>query len=411
MTYARWLILAFTLSVAPLVWAQAEAAGQAPAEQAPPGFQTEPQQPPLVLRELLVIQTDRYDDTANNAKLQTTALPANVGKTGREKRVDQKGRYDFSPMPLGLLTFEGVIEESMKLRLEIVSPAGQFLAYFPDTDAIVGKQSLGWETIRQAEGKRGVEPFGEQGAWLETLRESEDRLWIQSRDPLRKERFFLYDASFRFKPGIDVAIKENRYVLKTNVPDRAAPPLSLLLHRKDSGWFAGSLAAPWSGTTPTIAAKADESTPTIELLTALAPIKELLTDRGYNAQEINLALNMIASAGVDTSSMSLVYVLPVGIIDEYIQLKIKPTPDKVIRTAIIVVNNVDPDLGSQVNALLDDLGSDQWIKRDRAQRELINLGQAAIKKVQQLKDDKDPEVAFRARQILNAYDWKMGGNK
>ena len=374
----------------------------------PPAVEQPAQTPaPLVLRELLVVQADRYDDTANNPKLQGTALPAAINKVGREKRVDSSEQYDYQPMPLGVLTFSGEIKEPMKVRIKLNADVSRFQAYFPDEDAIIGKQLLGWDTVRGANEKQQPESFGDQGGWLASLRDSEDRVWLQSRDPLRKERFLMYDASFKYKPVIDLSFSGDQYKLKTTAPEQAAPPLCILVRKGDAGWSSDTLSAPWPQPTPIIAQKAADKSGLPELAQALGPLKALLEQRGYNKQEVRLAFDMIGAAGFDKPGMSLVYVLPVGVIDEHIKLSITPKPDEVIRTAIIVVNNVDPGLGSQVKALIADLGSDQWIKRDRAQRELTSLGQAAIKQVQPLKNSKDPEIAFRARQILNVYDWKM----
>ncbi|MGB0767968.1 MAG: hypothetical protein ACPGYV_09690, partial [Phycisphaeraceae bacterium] len=61
----------------------------------------------------------------------------------------------------------------------------------------------------------------------------------------------------------------------------------------------------------------------------------------------------------------------------------------------------------RVQRLLADLGSDVWIDRHRAQVELMKLGKAAIDKVKPLENHPDPEVAFRVRQILEAYKVKM----
>ena len=366
---------------------------------------------PLVLRELLVVQADRYDDTANNPKLQSTALPAAIRKTGREKQLDATDQYQYKPMPLGVLTFQGEIKEPMGVRIKLSADASRFQAYFPDEDAIVGKQYLGWDTVRHANDKQQAEPFGDQGDWLASLRNSEDRVWLQSRDPLRKERFLLYDASFKYKPAIDLSFSSDQYKLNTNAPEQAAPPLCVLVRKDDAGWSSDTLSAPWPQPTPAIAQKNAANAGISELTQALGPLKELLKQRGYNEQEIALAVDMIGAAGFDKAGMSLVYVLPVGVIDEHIKLLVTPEPDQVIRTAIIVVNNVDPGLGSQIEALIADLGSEQWIKRDRAQRELTALGQAAIKQVQPLKNSDDPEIAFRARQILDAYDWKMSGGR
>lgn len=412
------LATALLLACAPFALAQPvqQQPAEVPAEQATaveqaeqPVQQAEPE-PTLILRELVVLQADRYGDTANNPKLIATTLFNPIRHKGRAKRLGQNGDYEYAPMPLGLMTFEGTIDEPIKLRLTLQSGRDEFHAHWP-SDAIAGKKFIQWQDVSAADEKDRIASIAHTDDWLAPLRDSEDRAWFKARSGQFKERFLLYDASFSFKPAIQVAFAKDQYSLKTSAPKQAAPPIAMLVRKSDQGWTADAVAAPWSQPSPPIAKKTSETAAVPSLNQALSPVRDLLDERGYNEQEITLALGMIAASGFETSTFSLVYILPDGVIDEHIRLQIKPTPDALIRTAIVVVNNVDPDLGSQVNALLDDLGSDQWIKRDRAQRALIDLGQAAIKKVQQLKDHEDPEIAFRARQILDAHDWKMNGNK
>lgn len=405
------LIALLLCAAAPLALPQDTATPQ-PAGQTPQGEQAKPQaahyqakSPGLTVRELFVIQADRYDSTANNPKHLTTTLFKPIKHTGRSKRLDQTGKgYQFTPMPLGLITFSGKMAEPIQIKLSLYSGSGRVHAHWP-SNGITGKRSIDWPDISAADEQDRVMPIAQKNDWLAPLRAGDDRLWFQSRKGQFKERFLLYDASFFYKPAIRLDVTNNQYRLKTEAPERSAPPMTVLMRKTESGWSANALAAPWPTNAPTIARKGIDSVePSPQK--ALTPIKNLLKQRGYNAEEIELALGMIASSGFDKSRFLLVYVLPAGGIDEHIKLKVVPKPNRVIRTAIVVVKNVDPELGSRVNALLDDLGADQWLKREHAQRELAGMGQVAIKKLQQLLKHQDPEVAFRAQQILDEYDWK-----
>lgn len=378
---------------------------------------TDPSQRPsiaeegFVLRELLVLHADRYDDTANNPKLIPTTLSAPVKHAGRDKRVDPDGAPVYTAMPVGLITFQGQLTEPLKLRLTLGDPRDRFHAHWPG-NTIEGSRFVQWQADAINDEAIPVASFADSHDWLATLRTSNDRVWVQSIGSQIKERFVLYDVSLKFKPAIDLSVTNDQYRLTLKGGKPVAPPLSLLLRKTQDGWSADALAAPWPSKTSVISTRSNDSAAApITLAEALAPIKGLLAAQGYTEQEIEVALAMVASAGFDKSNMSLVYILPNGETDRYVRLQVRPTPDKLIRTTIVVVNNVDPDLSSVVNALLDDLGSEDWLKRDRAQRELTTLGQAAIKKVQQLKNSDDPEIAFRAQQILSDHDWKMDGGE
>jgi len=389
--------------------AQPDKAVEPAPDQAQQAEQTVPE-PVLVVREILVLETDRYGEIANNPKLVHTTLFSPIKHTGRDKKVDSSGSYEQSPMPLGIITFEGEIDEPIRLRVKVNDKSGRIHAHWP-SDALVGKSSVEWRGLRNPDTAKGASEFSDPEGWLSSLRESEDRAWLQSRDPVSKERFMMYDASFEYSPALSLSLKDKAYRVKSRSPERAAPPLTLFIQKDEKkGVKSDALLAPWPQPTALIGnIPADNDASFGSIRQSLAPLAELLERRGYNPEEIELAQQMVASAGLHRSNMSLVYVLPIGEIDEHVELRMKPEPDKLIRTAIVVVTNVDPDLGSQVEGLIADLGSEQWAQRDRAQRELLALGQAAIRKIQTLKKHQDPEIAFRARQILDDYDLRMGG--
>lgn len=366
--------------------------------------QAEKPAPALTVRDLVVLQTDRYGDVANNPIEVQSTLFQGVIHTGRRKLRSRQGMYDNTPMPLGLITFEGRIDQPMRVRLDLPDKAkktkhpGFFHAHWPN-DAQKGKRSIDWFQVREAGESQQPEPADLDEHWLKPLRESQDRLWLKTRDPVRKERFFLYDAAFAFKPTATLNKADAGYRIEAIGETKSAPLLVFALQQSKEGWTRIHPNTPWADNAPALPSKTVKP--------ALAPLADLLTERGYNEVETRIALGMVASAGLDRSSMSLVYVLPDGVIDEHIWLRFKPEPDRLIRTAIVVLNNVDPALGQRLDRLIAELGSEDWQTRDRAQQKLETIGLAAIKKVQAAKNSPDPEVAFRAQQILDAYDYKQ----
>lgn len=373
-----------------------------------PEVQSDPEPPALIIRELVVLQADRYGSVANDPKQVQTTLIKPIEHEARIMGVKDRGGYKNTPMPLGLLTAEGQIDATLEIEFKLIDASGMFHANWPGA-AINSDRSIKWPGIQTATEKQRAEPFAIREHWLMPLRESEDRLWLRTRDPLRKERFMLYDASLPFTSALEVKEQDNTYQL-IQQDEAAAPPLTLLVHREPNGWHADAVLSPWPASPAKIGGKpeADQLTPLVA--PSLQPLADLLTDRGYNAAEIALAIGMVQNAGLETSSMSLVYVLPEGAIDSLISLRISPEPDQLIRTAIVVMTNADPNIDSYVKTLIVRLGSDRWIERAEAQKDLENMGQAAIKQVQGLIDDRDREVAFRARQILNAYDADWAAN-
>ncbi|MGB0768071.1 MAG: hypothetical protein ACPGYV_10210, partial [Phycisphaeraceae bacterium] len=304
----------------------------------------------LIVRELIVLQTDRFGEAANHPRLVPTTLSDPIRHNGRSARKDDTGLVPEA-MPLGVMTFEGVIAEPIRMRVELTGDADTLHAHWP-SDALINRSFAEWRDVQAAGDAAEAARFAPGSDWLGRLRDSEDRLWIRSRDKNRKERFVLYDVSFRYEPALALSESEGGYALKSLAPERADPPLTLLLRRDGTdGWLADGVAAPWTDRAPRITV--DDAEPTDAaagqpLAESLAPIAELLERRGYNAEEIRLAIEMIASAGFGASDMSLVYVLPTGEIDEHVRLRFKPKPDRVIRTAVVVMSSVDPGLGARV---------------------------------------------------------------
>lgn len=411
MIRARIAIAAALLFAATASFAPARAQDQAQDKPAPAADQ-EPAAPKLVARELVVLHVDRYGTRANDPQLLRTTLTTPIKHRGRIKLQEDDGRYANTPMPLGLISFEGRIDKPLRVRVEMPDPNALLHAHWP-LDAITSVRHVDWPEVDEAGDKQRAVQIGDGGHWLDPLRKSKDRLWLRGRDSLQgqeaftKERFLLYDASMPFQPKLGLQQSETGYTLNTRAPD-STPPITLLLHRLDKGWSTQEIAGPWPKKVTQLPGKPDANTPGQDIDTALKPIAQLLADRGYSTAETELALGMISAADAERSTMSLVYVLPDGEIDTHIKLRITPEPARVIRTAIVVLTNVDPDLASQVERLIAQLKSDEWQTRDKAQRELVDMGKAAVKQVQALRNSPDPEVAFRAELILEAYAQKYG---
>lgn len=407
------LAVAALLAMCPRLSAQDQAPAPTPADPTAPQPEPQPQpepEPTLVVRELFVMQVDKFSERANDTLLVASTLntpfPHHSTKS-RRLLLNDNGTYANTPMPLGLISFQGQIQSPMTVKIDLVGDKAQVHDHFP-ADAQTNDQSITWLNVHQAAETRRAKQLAAGGHWLEVMRESEDRLWIASREPLIKERFMLYDASFSYKPQIGLAMKDQSLTLTTTLAIEQTPILTMLVNHQDKDWSVSTVTGQWTQAELPIDARPQgpgQSAPILKPL--LKPLADLLAERGYSEEEIGLALGMVASAGLEKSTISLVCVLPEGEIDRHVQLSFKPVPDRVVRTAILVFTNADPDLSSRIRKLITELGSDQWIKREQAQKDLEAMGQAAIKELQDQRKNPDPEIAFRAQQLLETYDLKV----
>jgi hypothetical protein len=64
------------------------------------------------------------------------------------------------------------------------------------------------------------------------------------------------------------------------------------------------------------------------------------------------------------------------------------------------MRNADPQLGSEVDRLVAQLGNAQYAQRQAAQKRLTELGALAFARLQKALEDSDAEIVIRAERIL-----------
>ena len=96
------------------VEASPPAATQTPPQTQPPVVD-EPAAQPLIVRELSVFVLDRFGTLANNERDYGSTLFNGAYR----RRPPETGKPLSTPMPLGLLTFDGPLDTPRRLRLEL----------------------------------------------------------------------------------------------------------------------------------------------------------------------------------------------------------------------------------------------------------------------------------------------------
>jgi hypothetical protein len=69
-----------------------------------------------------------------------------------------------------------------------------------------------------------------------------------------------------------------------------------------------------------------------------------------------------------------------------------------------VTNNED------INKLIQQLGDDDWQKREKAQEELAKIGKPALEALKKASEDIDPEIAMSAKRIINEWTLQLVKN-
>ncbi|MEW4570088.1 hypothetical protein AB1L88_19655 [Tautonia sp. JC769] len=91
-------------------------------------------------------------------------------------------------------------------------------------------------------------------------------------------------------------------------------------------------------------------------------------------------------------------------IDEAVPLDVFPPPRQTVRIATVVISGIDPGLAEQAEQLVAQLGDPSPIARERAERDLFDLGPVSIPALNEALKHQDVEVVYRAERLLRRLD-------
>ncbi len=129
-------------------------------------------------------------------------------------------------------------------------------------------------------------------------------------------------------------------------------------------------------------------------------LAERLTRAGLTSHEAELFAGKYGSLCFEGEAVVVACRLDAGTIDDKIPLSIFPAPKKIVRVAMVVMRNADPQLGNEIERLIAQLGDPKFKVREAAQKQLTGLGPLAFAALQKALSNKDLEVVIRAERIL-----------
>jgi hypothetical protein len=137
---------------------------------------------------------------------------------------------------------------------------------------------------------------------------------------------------------------------------------------------------------------------------AASQTTKALSDRlqraGLSAHEAELFVGQYAHALFDSEAIVVLARLDPSVIDEKLRLSIFPEPAKTVRVAMLLMRNVDPQFGSEIERLVAELGHAKYSVREAAQNRLTELGSLAFGPLYNALKNSDLEVVVRAERIL-----------
>jgi len=129
-------------------------------------------------------------------------------------------------------------------------------------------------------------------------------------------------------------------------------------------------------------------------------LEQRLTKTGLTPEESALMATLYDESIFGSDKLVAVIRVPQAILDEQLPMTLYPEPTRVVRTALIIVRNVDPGVAAEVQKLIVRLGDRKYSERETAQKRLTELGPLALSAVKEAVKHADPEIATRAERIL-----------
>jgi hypothetical protein len=148
---------------------------------------------------------------------------------------------------------------------------------------------------------------------------------------------------------------------------------------------------------------------------AMAATTGALTERlartGLAAHEIEVFRAQYAPLLFESDALVVACRLDAGAIEDKLALSIFPEPTKILRVPFVLVRNVDPQIGGEVEQLVARLGDPKYAVRESAQKRLTELGPLAFEALKKAINHTDMEVVIRAERILLNQNQQAAGRQ
>lgn len=131
---------------------------------------------------------------------------------------------------------------------------------------------------------------------------------------------------------------------------------------------------------------------------------DLLVAAGLYAKEAVAMMGYWAAEWFTREGARAIYLLPAGEIDRLLPLEITPRPDETVRVMAACVEVITPERSAAISALVSELGSNDFARREAAQAELARLGCLAESALRGALASEDLEVCARAKTLLALLD-------
>jgi hypothetical protein len=383
--------------------------------------------PASEVQEWLILVSDPNSPQASSANMYGSSLP----EFANPRRPSASGEMLLDPCPAGVIRlFADKADSNDKFDVLLTIKGGRFMGNWPKaTNRTTGLLWQDWQ-LRPSPGP--LETLNPKH-WFNLLRQGKSAYLLKNN---LSERFIAYDLEIEYANPVQVRAKGTNVYLAWNTGSVPLHDVSIYKAR-DDGWHATSLTKldpstpvptttapttrpstapvatrPASRPTTQAVAKAGPTTRNVaepalgaagikDAAQLLAPWKAKLSAAGLSSTDFDVILSILAKHGLDPKRMTIIYRLDASEMERLLPLEVVPQPRKVTRVGLVIVRNIDPAIGQEIEQLIAQLGDTDWSKREAAHKQLSELGLPAKVKLEEAsKNNKDLEVVWRSERLL-----------
>jgi hypothetical protein len=380
------------------------------AQTAPPSATTQPTGT-FTVQQWAVFVLDATQGEINPNGLVGSTLPEFVVT----RRTSLSGDASNLPQPVGIIRLFG--KSDSKVDITIGKPlGGDFLSTWPPGEAR-SNQMLWRDLTLSDQGPAGVET-GSETRWFFRLRRGNSASLATPNGA--GEQFLLFDITMPYVSALKVKTGKDLSVQMRNTSKATLHDLALYYEKDSQTWLQAPPAdlPPESGATaaPPVSAAVSAPQPpatqpgpaTIQLAAAPGASPKTLADawkprllqKGLAEADCDMMVSDIAVNAFDGPRLTAVYLMDDAELERLMPMEVVPEPRKIIRVALVIIKNVDPTLGSDIDDLIAQLGDPVWANREAAFKSLERIGRAAESKLTQAESNPDAEIAWRAERLL-----------
>jgi hypothetical protein len=363
-----------------------------------------------------------------------------------------------NPGPIGMIRIaaDGPLDKDDKLDVQLSFKQGRALGHWPR--ATVRSAGLLWQDLSL---NPGADPRKlADDSWLALLRKGSLPLAAGK----TSESFLLYDVEMSYPLSIQVKGGDGGTYTVAHGMDAPLRDVTLYKPAADGHWRSATIAslAKSSGFSKPAAdtaapmAKTEETRPAVVVTTAggvvtrtirketvvtnrpapvasiagpdvkgtdfalgataeaadtvLAPWRANLTNAGILDADQNAIIKILACYALDSKRLTIVYRIDPAELDRILPLEVVPQPKRISRIALVIVRGIDPGIGDELDELIKKLGDPSWKAREAATLEIKKIGPLAKSRLEKASNNSDPEIAYRAEQLLSGLSNNSGAD-